>query len=145
MSSSGGSGSGGGAGASSGAGGYSGSPGGGGSGGGGGGSGGGSGKGGNGMMRALPPAADGWNSVVSRSAEEAERAGGADGAGAGGALRAQHKQWLVFEVADTGCGVAAEGLRRLFKEYVQARRGGPESSYCAGKSVSTVLLSVLTH
>ena len=28
---------------------------------------------------------------------------------------------LVFEVTDTGCGVAKEGLCSLFKEYVQAR------------------------
>lgn len=28
-------------------------------------------------------------------------------------------RWLVFEVSDTGCGVARDGLRSLFKEYVQ--------------------------
>ena len=27
--------------------------------------------------------------------------------------------WLVFEVADTGCGIAPEGLQSLFKEFVQ--------------------------
>ena len=29
--------------------------------------------------------------------------------------------WLVFEVADTGCGIAPEGLQSLFKEFVQVR------------------------
>ncbi|KAK9831531.1 hypothetical protein WJX81_006368 [Elliptochloris bilobata] len=88
----------------------------------GGGGGGGGGDGGgehNGMMRALPPAADGWNSVVSRAAEEAERGDRGAAVGTGPPGKARHKQWLVFEVADTGCGVAAEGLRSLFKEYVQ--------------------------
>jgi hypothetical protein len=32
----------------------------------------------------------------------------------------EHEKWLVFEVSDTGCGVAKEGLRSLFQEYVQA-------------------------
>ena len=27
--------------------------------------------------------------------------------------------WLVFEVADTGCGIGPEGLQSLFKEFVQ--------------------------
>ena len=30
-------------------------------------------------------------------------------------------RWLVFEVADTGCGIAPEGLQSLFKEFVQVR------------------------
>ena len=29
------------------------------------------------------------------------------------------QHWLVFEVVDTGCGIAPEGLQSLFKEYVQ--------------------------
>ena len=28
--------------------------------------------------------------------------------------------WLVFEVTDTGCGIAKEGLHALFNDYVQA-------------------------
>lgn len=31
------------------------------------------------------------------------------------------QHWLVFEVVDTGCGIAPEGLQSLFKEYVQVR------------------------
>ena len=30
--------------------------------------------------------------------------------------------WLVFEVTDTGCGIAKEGLHALFNDYVQASR-----------------------
>lgn len=29
-------------------------------------------------------------------------------------------RWLVFEVTDTGCGIAKEGLHALFNDYVQA-------------------------
>lgn len=29
------------------------------------------------------------------------------------------EQWLVFEVADTGCGIAPEGLQSLFQQFVQ--------------------------
>jgi len=28
-------------------------------------------------------------------------------------------RWLVFEVTDTGCGIAKEGLHALFNDYVQ--------------------------
>ena len=28
-------------------------------------------------------------------------------------------QWLVFEVTDTGCGIAKEGLHALFNDFVQ--------------------------
>ena len=34
------------------------------------------------------------------------------------------EQWLVFEVADTGCGIAPEGLQSLFREFVQVSRPG---------------------
>ena len=42
----------------------------------------------------------------------------------------QPQQWLVFEVADSGCGIGEAGLRSLFKDYVQVRTAGP-SSCCA--------------
>ena len=33
--------------------------------------------------------------------------------------------WLVFEVTDTGCGIAKEGLHALFNDYVQASHQPP--------------------
>lgn len=54
-------------------------------------------------MQALPPA-DGWHSVVSHSCKKSRRLA---------------EQWLVFEVADTGCGIAPEGLQSLFQQFVQ--------------------------
>jgi signal transduction histidine kinase len=35
-------------------------------------------------------------------------------------------RWLVFEVTDTGCGIAKEGLHALFNDYVQARPASAE-------------------
>ena len=32
-------------------------------------------------------------------------------------------QWLVFEVTDTGCGIAKEGLHALFNDFVQVGPG----------------------
>ncbi len=37
---------------------------------------------------------------------------------------ADKSKWLIFEVADTGVGVAEDGLRALFKEFIQVRAGG---------------------
>lgn len=52
----------------------------------------------------LPP---GWASVVSRPPAPRHPD------------QPQPKHWLVFEVMDTGIGIAERGLRSLFKEYVQ--------------------------
>ena len=46
----------------------------------------------------------------------------------------QHDKWLVFEVADTGCGVAKDGLCSLFKEFVQASPLIVEQSHIIKKS-----------
>jgi signal transduction histidine kinase len=36
-----------------------------------------------------------------------------------GQAPSHHERWLLFEVMDTGIGIAREGLAALFKEYVQ--------------------------
>jgi N-methylhydantoinase B/oxoprolinase/acetone carboxylase alpha subunit len=38
-----------------------------------------------------------------------------------GQAPSHHERWLLFEVMDTGIGIAREGLAALFKEYVQVR------------------------
>eukprot|EP00884_Botryococcus_braunii_P011489 jgi/Botrbrau1/20340/Bobra.0006s0013.5 len=58
------------------------------------------------------PDAHGWHSVVSRSGGNVSTSSVKLGEESEG-------QWLVFEVSDTGCGIAREGLRSLFQEYVQ--------------------------
>ncbi len=56
---------------------------------------------------------------------------------------AQHDKWLVFEVADTGCGVAKEGLCSLFKEFVQASPLNPGQSHIILKSNEETIAPVV--
>ncbi|BDA48630.1 probable histidine kinase 3 [Coccomyxa sp. Obi] len=59
--------------------------------------------------------ADGWHSVMSSRRDAPASTSGREC----DTEAAHHDKWLVFEVADTGCGVAKEGLCSLFKEFVQ--------------------------
>ncbi|KAK9865276.1 hypothetical protein WJX84_009097 [Apatococcus fuscideae] len=69
------------------------------------------------MVRRDPKTGSGWCGVISkphrnklnrtRTAESSARMGTFSG------------KWLIFEVADTGVGVGEEGLRALFKEFIQ--------------------------
>lgn len=68
------------------------------------------------MVRKDPKNGSGWCGVISKPhrvkhsrtrAAESSRIGGFSG------------KWLIFEVADTGVGVGEEGLRALFKEFIQ--------------------------
>lgn len=44
-------------------------------------------------------------------------------AGGSGGSSLDESRWLLFEVMDTGVGIAPEGLKSLFKEYVQVSSG----------------------
>lgn len=72
------------------------------------------------MVRKDPKNGSGWCGVISKPhrikhsrstrAAESSRVGGFSG------------KWLIFEVADTGVGVGEEGLRALFKEFIQVEQ-----------------------
>lgn len=64
---------------------------------------------------------DGWSSVCSQPTDPGCAAAVAGGRSAPAAAGGSGRQWLAFEVQDTGVGVASRGMDSLFQDYVQVR------------------------
>ena len=70
------------------------------------------------MVRRDPKSGSGWCGVISKPQRTKHRRTRATESARVGSFSGK---WLIFEVADTGVGVGEEGLRALFKEFIQVR------------------------
>ena len=65
--------------------------------------------------------ADGWAHIVSTSRQPIDSRSNSIEKAQSSLDGREAEQWLFFEIADTGVGIAPKGLKALFREFVQVR------------------------
>lgn len=107
------------------------------------------------MVNSYSKISGGWRSVVREDTPKPGAGappGGADASSSGGAgggatnAGGDQKQWLVFEVIDTGNGISSNGLQKLFSQYEQGtdvRKPRQRGGTGLGLSICSKQVSVL--